>query len=202
MSGTLSLPLDDDDDACEASPGGVRRAPIVPQPAGWSGRGRKPGSRNLRTLALGRYVQARGYGDVAVQLVEIANARASDIARQVVGEALRLKGLPDDDAAIDAAVREMSLEAATGLIVEARKEQAAARKDVLPYLHAKMTPDVQVNVGQLPSIIIDLASGGGGEPRGHGELSILDFAEKTVADQELGAGDGGASHGAASHGEG
>ncbi len=150
MSGGQGALFQGDDDGEIASAGGVERAPFVAQPSGRGGR--RPGALNRKTLMLGKYLQAKGYRDPAVMLAEIANADPLELWRWIETED---KG------------GETSL-------LDVMKWQADAAKSLLPYLHAKITPDAVVDASTLPAFHLHLGNGpvADGQARG---LSILDL---------------------------
>lgn len=141
-------------------PGGVERAPIVPQPAapasagGSGGRGgRKPGARNRKTVLLGKYLAAKGFRDPAVAMAEIANADPVEL----------LHWIKDNGTEADGEV---------GLL-EVLKLQLDQAAKLLPYLHGRITPDTVVNVDNLPVLVIE--SGGQVADQGRdGRMSVLD----------------------------
>jgi hypothetical protein len=135
-----------------ASQGGVERAPFLPLAAVAPGRGgRKPGALNRKTLMLGKYMQAKGFRDPAVTLAEIAQGDPLDLLTWIKS---------------GGSAKDVSL-------LDVLKLQADCMKALLPYLHAKITPDAVIDASSLPAFHLHL--GGGSAPGGGGGLSILDM---------------------------
>lgn len=120
-------------EAMPLPPAGTDVASTLPQPRG----GRPKGAIGKRSGNLARYFAARGYRDPAAALAELASSDPLDLW---------------------AWFREHDPEGAPSL-VEVVRLQAAIRRDLLPYVHAKVPP--KVDKGDRLAVMI---LSGGSEP--------------------------------------
>lgn len=163
--------ISSDDDAEVSSMGGVVGAPMGPA-AKKSRGGRAAGSRNRRTLAAGKMLQALEVGDPLIRMARFAAADPVEWTVWLLREAARAKGLDPGRALDGLSVVDLACE-----IRETAEMMRVAQRDLLPYLHARITPDNKVDVTQLTQLNINLG-GGDAAPaaRAGGTLSLLDFA--------------------------
>lgn len=114
-----------------AAPAGSDVASTLPQPRG----GRPKGALGKRSTSLGKYFVARGYRDPAAALGELASSDPLDLWVWF--------GEHDPD-------NRPSL-------IEVVRLQAAVRRDLLPYLHAKVPPKID-KTDRLAVMILSGAS--------------------------------------------
>lgn len=115
------------------------------QRSGWNGVGRKPGARNKRTMATVEFILAR-HRDPRVVLAEMAEANVFDLAA--------LLGCKP---------------------FEAYQEKRLAAIGLLPYVAARLTPEV-IDNRQVIHLHLGDTGGAGAEPAA-GRLQILDPAD-------------------------
>lgn len=161
-------------------------APIAPNDPR-RGPGRPAGAQNKLKSKVRDYLAAKGYRDPAEQLAMLAGLDQRELHPMAyAAQVAQLLGEP---------------------VMAVAREMRAAAEALLPYWHAKLTPDVQVNMPVVP--IMMAVPGGMVGPDGMGGGQVLDghafapldvragLAHETVENQGLGDGasdgaDGGA----------
>ena len=138
-----------------------------------SGPGRPAGSPNKAKSKLREYFTARGYRDPAEQLALIAGLDRPDM--HPLGHAAMLAEL-------------------TGVaMLEVLKLQRQASADLLPYWHAKLTPDVSVQAAQMN--IMMAPNGTAGQVAGRTMQPPPMPSQQSEQNQKVSDADGGADDG-------
>lgn len=136
-----------------------------------AGPGRPPGARNKLKQKLGEYLALRGYRDPAEQLAMLAGLDRPDVHPLAYAASIA-KDLGED-------------------VVSVAREMRQAADALMPYWHAKVTPDVAIHADRVGILM----AGGDGAMRLAGSDGEMDpfapadvrygIADKTQENQEV-----------------